>query len=818
MQLVLLDVEGVLGLYGKIVFRPDSPTLIYGENLSGKTNIITVLRLCFLRKGLFQRKDVKLTQGEVLLDPLESGSVNCYFLQGEKMYKLTYQFSKSGGEVNEKRQLFEADAIEINWENSAEELSQDLEGATWGDPIAHTTQELAEVLEEIGVYPDLMDKLFASRNVDSYLKALKGEICEIPKALSEELMQVKEEARKNLGRLDKVEKKFLELKETAEEGLGEQPDYLEEVLPEGGLKDVTTSNVQEIKTRLDEWEEKVNERLSEGIPEDEQTTKRAQNNLEDEEPKVEAVNSAKEEILEERENFESHIQNQEELDSALEDWKEVVKELTIPTKAWNMDSAVVPATEDFDFEILENGEDVKSLFDDLGKCKEKMGKVKETAADFDFDSSENLQEEAENMGELLETLKNPNEPPEEATEVLLAPPPSSGKYPIISIPVNEYNEEMEQVNRRPRVHRKEEMTEEEEKELEKRREQLSEKVEKLSDAKEKFEEAEGIFDGIEDNRSLPEDKREELESRKEEVEEKVSDLREKFNSNASVLYNRFDREKPDLDFKPETFEDDFSEISEAVRECAKSVREEITDILDELPKSVREKFSKTEEEVREEVSSKTLSKASDELEDIIQELEEEREKQKEIQDWLQEEKPNIQESLKNLSYSNYVLTELLPYPRSLYKTAFEKVDLEKMVDELGNYIQENVEHSYRNIMPDQTLEFVHKGGGEFEPELGGQYISNPSGSQRAAISFGIMCTLASQFNLPLVMDEAADRFDSYRLSDFLAHAQKVSGEEENLQICLTVYKTEDVSDSELENANTYEVKGNSYSTKKHRTV
>lgn len=813
MQLVLLDVDGVLGLHGKVVFRPGRPTILYGENLSGKTNMITVLRLCFLRKSIFRSKDVKLEKSEILLDPLDEGDVACYFLQNGKLYRLAYQFSKTGSKTEEERQLFEADGIVIEWADSAEEISKRLEDISWGDPIAQTIRELEESLEEIGVFPEVMDLLFASRNVDSYLKALEGEICEIPEALSEALMDVKDEAQKNQKRLDKVESVLLKLRERAEKCLGEQPEYLEEVLPEEGLEGVSTSNVEDVHERIDKWEKEVNERLSEGIPEDVQTAKDAQNDLEEEKPKVEAIDSAREEILEEEENFESHIRKREKLNSASDSWRRIVKDLKIPVKAWNMDSAVVPEVEGFDFEIFDDGEEVKSLFSTLDECKKELEGVKGIASKFDLGSSDDLKKETKNVGELLRTLENPENPPEEATDALLTPPPSGGKYPVVSIPVNRYKEGMEKVNRTPRVHREEEMTEEEKEELKERRERLEGKVEDLSEAKEKFENAEGMFEEIEDDKSLPDDKQDELKDRAEEIKENIEDLRDDFQASASVLYNRFDRGEFDLDFKPKTYEDDFPELSKAVEDCTKGVKEEITGILDELPKSIVVKFSKTEEKLREKVALETITNAIDELEKIIGDLEEERERQKEIRDWLQGEKSKVQKFLKDFSYTEYLLTNLLPFPRALYRIADEKVDLDKMIDDLGNYIQENVEHSYRSIIPDETLEFIHIGGGEFEPALEGQYISNPSGSQRAAISFGIMYTLASQLNLPLVMDEAADRFDTYRLSDFLSLAQKVAEEDENVQICLTIYETRDVSDHELKKANTYEVQGDSYSQK-----
>ncbi|KXB00414.1 hypothetical protein AKJ40_01315, partial [candidate division MSBL1 archaeon SCGC-AAA259M10] len=561
------------------------------------------------------------------------------------------------------------------------------------------------------------------------------------------------------------------------------------------------------------WEDEVNNRLSEGIPEDVRITEKAKDDLDKIKPKVKAIVSVKKEISEEKENFESLIQKKSKLDSALKDWKEIVKKVNIPMKAWNMENAVIPEIDDFDFDIFEDSENVRSYFENLQKCKKKVNKLKEITSEFDFNSSEDLEKEKTDAEELLETLKDPEDPPEDATEVLLTDPASGGKYPVISIPINEYRKNMQKVNRTPRVHKKEELSEEEEKKLETRQKNLEKTLKKLSKAKQNLDNAKETFKAIESDKSLPEDKRESLETKIENIQDKIKELRDRFKGNGSILYNRFDRGDFNLDFKKETSKNDFSKISEVVKECESDIKEEISKIIGKIPEKILEKLKKAEKELEVELSTESIEKNIQKLEKIIKDLKEERKKQKEIQEWLQKEKNNIQDQLKDLSYSKYILKNLLPYPRALYKIADEKVDLEKIVDRLGDYIQESVEKSYRNIIPDQTLEFVHKREGEFEPRLNGQYISNPSGSQRAAISFGIMYTLASQFNLPLVMDEAADRFDTHRLSDFLSLTQQVAEENKNMQICLTIYKTNDVSDSELEKANTYEVQGQSYSQK-----
>ncbi|KPV64283.1 MAG: hypothetical protein AOA66_0243 [Candidatus Bathyarchaeota archaeon BA2] len=48
MKLFLADFDGVFGLKGKINFTPKAPVILYAPNISGKTNVITAIRMCFL--------------------------------------------------------------------------------------------------------------------------------------------------------------------------------------------------------------------------------------------------------------------------------------------------------------------------------------------------------------------------------------------------------------------------------------------------------------------------------------------------------------------------------------------------------------------------------------------------------------------------------------------------------------------------------------------------------------------------------------------------------------------------------------------------
>ena len=56
MKLLMMTQENVLGLNGTKNFISGQPVIFYGENLSGKTNIVNTLRYCLIPKDPRQRK------------------------------------------------------------------------------------------------------------------------------------------------------------------------------------------------------------------------------------------------------------------------------------------------------------------------------------------------------------------------------------------------------------------------------------------------------------------------------------------------------------------------------------------------------------------------------------------------------------------------------------------------------------------------------------------------------------------------------------------------------------------------------------------
>lgn len=124
----------------------------------------------------------------------------------------------------------------------------------------------------------------------------------------------------------------------------------------------------------------------------------------------------------------------------------------------------------------------------------------------------------------------------------------------------------------------------------------------------------------------------------------------------------------------------------------------------------------------------------------------------------------------------------------MFARIYEKTDINRIIEELPEKIEENVRDIYSRIFPeDESFNFGHSGKGQFLSTINNEPITHPSGSQRAAISVGIMLSLAHTFGLPMILDEAFDRIDIKRLKFFCECITGLAGLPEGCQTCLAGY-------------------------------
>lgn len=795
MKLILASFDGLFGLKGKISFAPLSPTILYGPNMAGKTNVITALRMCFWGHKIFSKN--WLQKEEVILAPLTEGVVSCYFAQLNKFYKITYAFKRYGESVRRRCGLWSAPLTKFDASMTPEDLHHWLETLDWEKGKEATApNEIKRHLEEIGIYPEIVDILLASSNIDGYVRAIEGEVCEIPEALSKQLTDIKTEANLNAGRLKKFQDHLSVLEETQREYLDAQKQHLEEIGAQPSeIKELFTGKVAE---KLDKYGGVIDERLARGIPEEEQKILKTDHALKPLREKLEAIQETAN-SLRRKERFSSLLQEASRYKGAFKQWREITQGLkSIPRSVWDLDAYEIPNISEFEISIFKDSKDVEELFKRIQKCVDKIKNAKEIASKYDIDSSKIMGNTTNELEQTLECLKNPKELPPDAVPAFIYSLPKR-KLPVVSISPDKYRREFAKVASNTVTHASKSISASAKQKIDQKMEELGQQLRELNNSLSLIQKAneEFIKIGV-DIEVLPEKKEKELDEKEEGIKTKIQGIQNEWNRNTAVLYKFFNLGKMTFKFTDKTYEKDLSELSEEVKHCRGEIRKKIEEALADFPR-LKSKLLKRLEPANFDATTEALHKRAEELKT-------EREKIEKIQKWLQKEGEKVKEADRDLRYSYLLTQKIIPFAQIFYSFISKLINLEEIVEELGGEMERNVETAYRSIFADPTFKFAHVGKGRFIPTLANQQISRPSGSQSAAVSFGILYTLADQFKLPLIMDEAADRFDPTRLANFLELAKTATESPEGgaKQICLAIYKTQNIKAEDLLKFNTYE--------------
>ena len=133
-------------------------------------------------------------------------------------------------------------------------------------------------------------------------------------------------------------------------------------------------------------------------------------------------------------------------------------------------------------------------------------------------------------------------------------------------------------------------------------------------------------------------------------------------------------------------------------------------------------------------------------------------------------------SIENRNKTIIIISSALLIAQAILSRIYEKTDINRIIEELAERIKESVKDVYNRIFPeDQSFNFEHSGKGQFLSTINNEPITHPSGSQRVAISVGIMLSLAETFGVPMILDEAFDRIDVNRLKFFCEYITSLAG-------------------------------------------
>lgn len=791
MKLILADFDGVFGLRGKINFTPKAPVILYAPNISGKTNVITAIRMCFLGHKIFR----ELKKEEAILKPLKEGSVTCYFSQWDRVFRLSYSFKRFGENVRRSCKLSSIQMTKL--EGSTEDIHRSLETQTWKEE-AMAPKDIRKRLEEVEVYPEVMDILLASSNIDGYLRAIEGEVCEIPEALSRQLTDVKNEAELNVKRIEKLRGEIEVLEETKKIYMNKQKQILKKI----DVKPVKIKSlfIGKVAEKLDAYGKQINQRLARGIPEDKQKAIVANNSMKSQRNRLETIEKTTESI-EELKKFKSLLEKVTRFRGAKEQWSQVSEVLkSVPQDAWSLDVYAVPRVKRSLLAMFKDASDVEDLLKKIRQNCAKIKKAKKTVSKHEVDSLGYLKRTVEELKTALSRFKNPHELPEETVPALICMLRKQ-RLPTVSIPIDKYEPKLAKVSSVTTIHVPEDISPSEKRKFDLRIREIERDVTELKKSLALFEEVEIELETINNHvKTLNRKKEKELTELIKSLEDKLSEIQREWNGTATVLYNSFNLGKMSLKFNEETYEKDLVELQKNLTYCQKKLEKDIKEILSSFPR-LKSKLLKRLEIKNFDATAKELTKR-------VEKLEKEREMLTKLQEWLQKEAETVKKTDHDLKCSRVLLKKVIPFAQVFYSLVSKLINLEEIVESLGEEMEHHVETAYSSIFAEPTFKFTHIGKGLFVPTLDDQPISfhGPSGSQSAAVSFGILYTLADQYKLPLIMDEAADRFDPTRLANFLelVKTTTIGKEEEARHVCLAVYETKNVSPEILSPFNTYE--------------
>ena len=179
-----------------------------------------------------------------------------------------------------------------------------------------------------------------------------------------------------------------------------------------------------------------------------------------------------------------------------------------------------------------------------------------------------------------------------------------------------------------------------------------------------------------------------------------------------------------------------------------------------------------------------VKNVTEEFKKKIEKMTKLQEEYRKVNQWILEN--NIQiKALENRNNTREIMASDLAISLAIITKINEKADIKKLIEQLADKIEVNAEDVYQKIFPeDNSFRFQHIESGQFLSSINNEEITHPSGSQKMAISMGIILSLGETFGLPILLDEAFDRIDVKRLRFFSEFISGITKNPQSPQICL----------------------------------
>lgn len=790
MKLILANFNNVLGLNGFLNFVGGKPLLIYGENIAGKSNIINMLRYCLIPKWRQKRgyaEEKRLKKNEILLKKNSTGSVKIYFEQDRKFYKLYFYFSRKGKNVSQTQRIFESDTVKLPIED--DERIQTLRKLEWKDLGTSTLKLLKEKLIEIGIYPEVLDVLISPSNVRNFSEAINGSIVRVPEIIATRISNMHTNAGKYLKNVRKLHGVIVLEREEFEKRIKELRKEFEGVsknLPEISPDEIFVTG--EIAKNLENTRSTLSKEL-ESMPEKTSEMRETLTLLSSEKydiwtgaiNKIVAVTPKKEELKVSIEKL-SYFENVHE---TLNNWKVVFEQLPPDSSPEGLTTFNLPKYAKFDFGIFSNPERIKSIFLFIEEAKSSLQKANQISDKYGvqpkFSEINNM---IKSYDKLFNALKKPSEP--KGDPALIS---KREDKTIVSIPLDIALAKIDYlrgVEPTPLVHRPKKFDDKKfEEEISRVQSEISTFRTELREAKKSLSQAKKLLN-------------------------RAKQIRESIGSEIRLLEDNIEKSKTNLNKLLEEWKNAYHHLCEIFKLPHEEINLSSKDAVEVSSEIILRKYKKAQEifeqdlvrqlknypEIIEKIQifegqtpMDVVKRLTEEFEKRIEEITKLHQEYKKVNEWILSNSNQVK-SLENRNRTREVMTISLVIALEFLSRIHEKADIKKIVEELADKLEENVKDVYGKIFPeDESFNFEHLKEGQFLSTINNEPVTHPSGSQRVAISAGIMLSLAETFGLPIILDEAFDRIDVNRLKFFSEYITGIAEAPNAPHIFLAGYMT-----------------------------
>jgi len=798
MRLILVNFNNVLGLNGYLNFVEGKPLLIYGENRAGKSNIINMLRYCLIpklgkKKGYAEEK--RLKKNEILLKKNATGSVEIYFQQGKKLYKLYYFFSRKGKNVRQVQKLFESELIELPIKD--DERIKALQDIEWKDLAVSSSRALKKKFEEIKIYPEILDILISPSNVRAFSEAIGGKVVKVPEIIATKISNLHENTRKYLKNLKELHGVIILERNEIRKRIKEFEEEFEQTtkdLPEINPKEIFTTG--EIVINLELLRKTLSEKL-ELMPE--KVTKMREILTIFSSEKYEIWASALNNIvtvLTKKEELKNIIEKERFLkgmEETLITWKTAFQQLPPDSAPEALLFFTPPEYKKFDFGVLSKPERIKSMFSSVSEAKNSIQKAIEICKKYKIlPKTSEINKIIGAYKKLFKALKNPLEP--KGDPALIS---KQEDKVVVSIPLNVALKNIEYlrgIEPTPLIHRPKKLGKEKFKEeVSHLQKEIGTILSDLRNAKTNLSKAKKMLKRTKQLRIELEGEERVLKKNVENLKKRSDKLMDQIKKAYHHLCEVFKLKYEEIDMSTRNAVDaSFNIMSIKYEEAQKIFSQDLTRQLKEYPE-ILEKFEISKKEAPIDI----MKKLREELDKKIKEITALQQEYRKVNNWILENIAQLR-SIENRSKTVDIINVAVFIALEILTRIHMKTDIKKIIGELAGKIEEYVEEAYNKICPEgEMFDFKHIGEGQFLPTINNEPITHPSGAERVAISVGILLSLAETFRIPVILDEAFDRLavksnvanSRDRLKFFCEYISGLTGSTGGYQICLAGYTT-----------------------------